>query len=246
MKRNVWAPIVIGILSAIPMAASLQSVANANSRPCSCVDYVKNRFGITASVGHALNMNGSLPQHSFQKLSGPAVGAVVVMQPSFKGSDGQYGHVGIVESIDGQGRIRVRGANQGSNGASSEAGCSNVTVLGFAPSVFGRNDVAFWSRGGGSPVATTPSTGNVVGVNFSASTRREAVNIRSGPGTNHAQVGRLSPNQRVNFDAWTFGSVVQDPVARSSDARWYRIAGTNNWVSSAAVAGNAPNSRPMP
>lgn len=58
-------------------------------------------------------------------------------------------------------------------------------------------------------------------------------------------MGRIAPNQRINFDAWTFGDVVNDFWTGSPDARWYRIAGTNQWVASAVVNGNAPGSRPM-
>lgn len=57
--------------------------------------------------------------------------------------------------------------------------------------------------------------------------------IRSGPGTNFAEVGRLSPGSAVNFDAVeNNGAWVPDPyMPGGGSRRWYRIAGTNNWMS---------------
>lgn len=52
--------------------------------------------------------------------------------------------------------------------------------------------------------------------------------------------------QNLNFDGWAYGEVVNDLQLGTPDARWYKIAGTNFWVPSAYVNGNAPNSRPMP
>ncbi|MCY6494264.1 peptidoglycan DD-metalloendopeptidase family protein [Leptolyngbya sp. GGD] len=99
----------------------------------------------------------------------------------------------------------------------------------------------------GSIVAPSPapSTG-VYTVNFSAISAPTGVNVRSAPSTTAPIVGRIAPNQHINFDAWTFGQVVNDHWINTPDARWYRIAGTNNWVASAVVNGNAPGSRPMP
>jgi hypothetical protein len=90
----------------------------------------------------------------------------------------------------------------------------------------------------------TPPPNNIVSVNFSATAAPEGVNIRSAPSLSASIVGRLSPNQRVNFDAWTYGDTVNDRWTGRPDRRWYRIAGTNNWVASAVVNGNAPGSQP--
>jgi hypothetical protein len=57
--------------------------------------------------------------------------------------------------------------------------------------------------------------------------------IRSGPGQNFAEVGRLSPGSSVVFDTVEDrGSFVSDPyMPGSGSSRWYRIAGSNNWMS---------------
>jgi len=91
---------------------------------------------------------------------------------------------------------------------------------------------------------TTPPPSNIVLVNFSAVAAPEGVNVRSGPSTSASIVGRIGPNQRINFDAWTYGDVVNDRWTGKPDRRWYRVAGTNNWVASAVVNGNAPGSQP--
>jgi hypothetical protein len=91
---------------------------------------------------------------------------------------------------------------------------------------------------------TTPPPNNIVVVNFSATAAPEGVNVRSGPSLSASIVGRIGPNQRINFDAWTYGDAVPDRWTGKPDRRWYRVAGTNNWVASAVVNGNAPGSQP--
>ena len=83
-------------------------------------------------------------------------------------------------------------------------------------------------------------------VRFSARTASSGVNVRSGPGTNFGIVRRIGGNQTVNFDAWQYGTRERNIWTGAPDARWYRIAGTNQWISGAVVIGSAPGSRPMP
>ena len=90
-----------------------------------------------------------------------------------------------------------------------------------------------------------PPPDNIRVVSFSGRTAPAGVNVRSGPGTNFPVVRSIGGNQTVRFTGWTYGTVVTDIWLRTPDARWYRIA-DNQWVASAVVYGNAPNSRPMP
>ncbi|RCJ15698.1 hypothetical protein A6S26_34070 [Nostoc sp. ATCC 43529] len=57
--------------------------------------------------------------------------------------------------------------------------------------------------------------------------------IRSGPGQNYAEVGRKYPGDAVNFDAYQNNIWwVADPyMPGGGSSRWYKIAGTNTWVS---------------
>jgi hypothetical protein len=223
------------------------SMASANSN-CQCVGYVKNRFGISKAMGNAKDMVRSLPGEGFSQVSTPTPGAVVVMQPSFSGSDPIHGHVGIVESVGESGKISVRGANQAGKGYFTEAGCSNVNVVNFATATSGRSDISFWVKG--STSAQNPGQGGNAGsttnVSFQAKTGPWTVRVRSGPGTNNQLVRKVAPNTPVNFDAWTFGETIPDGWTKQPDARWYRVAGTNEWIASATVVGNAPGSRAMP
>jgi len=61
--------------------------------------------------------------------------------------------------------------------------------------------------------------------------------IRSGPGTGFAEVGQRQAGDRIVFDAWTRGEVVDQPYGKGD--RWYRIARTNTWMSE-TVVDNAP------
>ena len=83
-------------------------------------------------------------------------------------------------------------------------------------------------------------------VRFSARTASSGVNVRSGPGTNFGIVRRIGGNQTVNFDCWMHGTTERNIWTGAPDARWYRIAGTNQWISGAVVIGTAPGSRPRP
>ncbi|HIK55569.1 MAG TPA: BPSL0067 family protein [Synechococcales cyanobacterium M55_K2018_004] len=79
-----------------------------------------------------------------------------------------------------------------------------------------------------------------------AGTSDGVVNIRTGPGTNNAIVGTLHLNQRVTFDAVATGTTHWDARERINDNRWFRIQGTNNWVSAAFITGNPSAIPPSP
>lgn len=106
------------------------------------------------------------------------------------------------------------------------------------------------SKNGAVATPTPPPTNNgIVSVSFTAVTGQNGANVRNAPSTSGGFVKSFGANQRLSFDAWTFGTAVMDTSVNppAPDARWYRLAGTGNqWVSSSVVIGNAPNSRPMP
>ncbi|MEG3925959.1 PA14 domain-containing protein [Microcoleus sp. T3_D1] len=95
--------------------------------------------------------------------------------------------------------------------------------------------------------AASPLWPTVESANFSAWVMpTNGANVRSGPGTNFAIVS-VSPYQAtIQFDGWTYGERIPDEQLGTPDERWYRIAGTNNWMASAVVFGNAPGSTPLP
>ncbi|HEY9653422.1 MAG TPA: CHAP domain-containing protein, partial [Coleofasciculaceae cyanobacterium] len=143
--------LLLGTLSTTFLLTSTESAAQ-SVRWCWCTDYVAKKFGLTWDFPHAKDWNdGYLQRNGFRQV-GVQVGAIVVMEKTFPGADRTYGHVGVVEGVNSNGIITVRGANQlGSQG--SDSGCNNVTVVNFGTSVNNRSDVSFWVRGNTSPVS---------------------------------------------------------------------------------------------
>ncbi|MGA9377730.1 MAG: BPSL0067 family protein [Phormidium sp.] len=97
-----------------------------------------------------------------------------------------------------------------------------------------------------SPTAVTNSN-NITFVNFSGTVGPSiGVNLRNSPRFSDRS-SRNEPNgKRLEFDAWTYGEVGTDMWTGQSDARWFKVKGTNLWVPSAYINGNPPNSSPMP
>lgn len=221
-----------------PKSAQAQSV-----KYCQCTEYVANRFGLTRDFPNAGDWNdGYLQRNGFRQV-GPQRGAIAVMERSFPGANTTYGHVGIVENVRADGRIDLRGANQYVGGSLfTEAGCNNVRVTGFGTPVTGNSNVSFWVRGN----TPSPQPG-ITQVNFSAWVMStNGITLRNSPRLADRSNQVVAYRQTLSFDGWTYGETVNDLQLGTPDARWYRIAGTNYWVPSAYVYGNAPNSRPMP
>jgi uncharacterized protein YraI len=66
------------------------------------------------------------------------------------------------------------------------------------------------------------------------------LNIRSGPGTNFPIVGGLSSGFRQNFDGINVGTTHWDSREGKNENRWFRLQGTDRWVSAAFITGE-PN-----
>jgi len=95
--------------------------------------------------------------------------------------------------------------------------------------------------------ANAPFWPNVQPASFSAWVMSTiGANVRSGPGTNYSRVGGYPYQATIQFDGWTYGERINDIQLGTPDERWYRIAGTNNWIASAIVFGNASGSTPLP
>ncbi|MEQ9553789.1 MAG: ricin-type beta-trefoil lectin domain protein [Coleofasciculus sp. G3-WIS-01] len=133
---------IVSLLNPNPSAAT-------SSRWCWCTDYVAKRFGLTWNFPHAKDWNNGYLQNNGFRQVGVQPGAIVVMEKEFRGADRTYGHVGVVERVNSDGTISVRGANQSRSGF-SDSGCNNVTVIKFSTPVNGNRYVSFWSRGNSS------------------------------------------------------------------------------------------------
>ncbi|MDZ8055268.1 MAG: polymorphic toxin type 44 domain-containing protein [Aulosira sp. ZfuCHP01] len=84
---------------------------------------------------------------------------------------------------------------------------------------------------------------DIVYVNFSGWVMPDiGVALRNSPHLNDKN-GQAKPyHQTLSFDAWTTGDTVTDYQLGTPDNRWFRIAGTNEWVPSGYIYGNPPGS----
>jgi len=133
--------LLVLIVTVVPAFDRAQAASD-----CSCVGYVKAYLGIPSNeaVGNASNMWIWLENHGFQRLSGPQLGSIAVMQPTFPGADRTYGHVGIVAGIS-NGKITLR-QNYNGTGKVSEFGCANVGNVAWGTVVSGRSDIRFYAN----------------------------------------------------------------------------------------------------
>jgi surface antigen/uncharacterized protein YraI len=76
-------------------------------------------------------------------------------------------------------------------------------------------------------------------------TTKDDLNVRSGPGTNYGIVGRIPRGTSRTFDAWDTGTSIFDAQADAYDTRWFKLQGSNSWVSSAYIADNPPSASPQ-
>jgi surface antigen len=235
------------LASTIPLVVLKAAPANAAGF-CQCPDYIQNKTGIRNTQDAKNWDNTLLPSNGYSRLSGPRAGAIAVMEANFPGADTTYGHIGYVEQVLSNGQIDLRGTNQSVGGNPfTEANCTNVRITRFGTSTTGEHasKISFWVKNNTTPVSPDPNPFRAV--SFTITTNRTyATNVRSGPSLNDRVLRQLATNTSVRMDGWKYGSTVNDMWTGKPDSRWYRIAGTNEWVSSAVVAGNAPNSNPMP
>jgi len=68
-----------------------------------------------------------------------------------------------------------------------------------------------------------------------------AVNVRSGPGTNFATVEGLSTGASRTFDGVNVGTTHWDQREGRNENRWFRLQGTDRWVSAAFITGEPNN-----
>lgn len=136
MKKRMFYIIFLMLFLAVLVVPAQKATA---AYSCQCVEYIKNKYGLSGSVGGnggAKNMGPYLTARGFTQVYSPVVGAVVVFQPKFSstGVDQTYGHVGVISAVSDLGsywQITVTGANQ-SGTKYTDANCSNVTNIRFA------------------------------------------------------------------------------------------------------------------
>jgi CHAP domain len=153
----------------------------------------------------------------------------VVWDPN-QGGAGSVGHVGFVERVNGDGSFVISEANFASARMSFNSRTINPGTKAF-------NSAKFVYLSGNSGGGNGGNQGqNLTGIFRGISDGQ--LNVRSGPGTNNSIVGSLSPNSSRNFDSVSRSTTVWDSREQRNDDRWFRIQGTNQWVSAAFITGN--------
>jgi surface antigen len=149
--------------------------------------------------------------------------SLIVWDPN-QGGAGSVGHVGFVERVNANGSFVISEANFGSARMSFNSRTINPGTNAF-------NSAKFVYLSG------NPTQNPVTGTLFRGTSDGQ-LNVRSGPGTNSSIVGSLSLNSSRNFDAVSRSTTVWDSREQRNDDRWFRIQGTNQWVSGAFITGN--------
>jgi hypothetical protein len=142
------------VLTICTLVLSIPGISVQAASSCQCVQYIKNRYQLSGSVGGsggAKDMGSYLRDRGFVQLNSPSVGAVVILKPSFgRGVDGTYGHVAVitaVQDLSSDWRITIKGSNQGSS-VWTEYECTNVASWqpSSYPKSFGTDKVEYWTR----------------------------------------------------------------------------------------------------
>lgn len=119
---------------------------------CQCVTYVKNRYGLSGSIGGsgcAADMGPYLANRGFVQVPGPRAGAVAVFSRGFNGQmNSSCGHVGVIQTVTDLGtswQVTLRGANQGGS-TFTEYNCTNVSNWTLRAYAKTQGGVTYWSR----------------------------------------------------------------------------------------------------
>lgn len=156
--------------------------------------------------------------------------SLIVWDPN-QGGAGSVGHVGFVERVNANGSFVISEANFGSARMSF-----NSRTINPGTSAFNSAKFVYLS---GTPIQNpVPPIQNPVTGTLFRGTVDGQLNVRSNPGTNSSIVGSLTPNSSRNFDAVSRSTTVWDAREQRNDDRWFRIQGTNQWVSGAFITGN--------
>ena len=108
-------------------------IAKVDAVSCQCVQYIRNRFGLSGYYGNAKDWHSNLIKAGYKVTAYPVYGDIIVFQPSFGGVDATYGHIAAVVSYEysyntktkvGTRTLKHRGANTG--GSETESNCNNV------------------------------------------------------------------------------------------------------------------------
>ena len=148
-------------------------------------------------------------------------------------------HVAVVERVNSDGTIVISESHYRTSRDGGGAGTLHDvrTIPASNPTRFLRVPGVRVENGGGVSTPTAPSntfTGRVIAT--------AGANLRSGPGTNYGIAGSSKYGSTLTFDKSVSGQFISIPSLGTQSDRWYRIAGTNQWISAALVHGSPKSS----
>ncbi len=187
------------------------------------------------------SMNGNANEWHYQISNGSQI--VSSPQPGdiAQWTSNGANHVAVVEQVNSDGTIVISESHYNTNWDGGGAGTLHHvrTISASNPDRFIR--VPGVQVGGGqsnSGAANETFTGRIIAT--------IGANVRSGPSTGNAIVGTRNYGALVTFDEVKTGEFVSFPSLGTATDKWYRIAGTNEWISGAIVSGSPENSLNAP
>jgi surface antigen len=147
-------------------------------------------------------------------------------------------HVAVVERVNSDGTITISESHYKTNWDGGGAGTlHNVRKISAnAPDRFIRVPGVQVESGGSSSgdSAANTFTGRVIAT--------VGANLRSGPNTGHSIVGSADYGDTLTFDKAVSGEFISYPSLGTQSDQWYRITGTNQWISAALIHGSPQSS----
>ncbi|MGB3401679.1 MAG: S8 family serine peptidase [Microcoleaceae cyanobacterium] len=99
---------------------------------------------------------------------------------------------------------------------------------------------SFWELKNENATSSPTDPGNSVETFTGRVIATIGANVRSGPGTSYEDVGDRQYGDTISFDEVTTGESIDYPELGTATDQWYRIAGTNEWISAAIIDGSPP------
>nr|WP_286186806.1 CHAP domain-containing protein [Geitlerinema sp. P-1104] len=188
--------------------------------------------------GHAYKWTADGLSLGLPVTSTPTPGArgVVVWPAGVQGGHSEFGHVAFLEEVYPDGRIRISESNWAGNPAGSTR---TLTPNQYNGLQFIQLETARSHHSADNlPESSNLFTGRIIST--------IGANVRSGPSTNHAIVGTRNYGETVTFDGVRTGEFISYSGLGTATDQWYRIAGTDQWISAAIVHGGPNNSLDAP
>lgn len=194
-----------------------------------------NRAALQSMNGNANEWHTQI-SNGTQIVSSPQVGDIA--QWTSNGAN----HVAVVEKVNGDGTIVISESHWKSEySGSTYLGRHNGTLHNVR-TISASNPDRFIRVPGVQVQNGTPA--NTAGTFTGRVIATIGANLRDNPTTASAKVGSANYGAVLTFDKVATGEFISYPGLETATDQWYRIAGTDDWISAAIVNGTSSNSRP--